>query len=78
MAIRESFSTPEEINTGTPPSKRILAVFAHGEYNKMVHGPLIAEEIRIETIRRACPLFNDWVAHLEAWISEPEPQKQVA
>lgn len=31
------------------------------------HGPLIAERIGIEAIRRKCPAFNEWVAHLQAW-----------
>ncbi len=68
-AIRNRFSTPEEINTHptTAPSKRILRTFAPGTYSKTVHGPIIAEEIGIDTIRRQCPGFNLWLEKLEAW-----------
>ena len=50
-AIRGAFATPEHINNSpqTAPSKRILALVPH--YKKTVDGPLIAEDIGLDTIR---------------------------
>lgn len=69
IAIRAQFPTPEDINNSraTAPSKRILAAFPDGSYNKTEHGPVIAEAIGLATIRRHCPQFDAWVAMLEAW-----------
>lgn len=68
-AIRAQFATAEDINNGpqTAPSKRIAAVFAPGQYSKVVHGPLIAEAIGLPRIRAECRGFDDWVSALEAW-----------
>ena len=68
-AVRSAFGNPEEINDSpqTAPSKRILNIFANGEYSKTEHGPLIAEEIGLLTIREACPGFHAWLSGLEAW-----------
>jgi hypothetical protein len=56
---------PEEINDApdTAPSKRILAVMPN--YQKPFHGPLIACEIGIDTMRAECPHFNGWISRLE-------------
>ncbi|HYN79067.1 MAG TPA: DUF4276 family protein [Lamprocystis sp. (in: g-proteobacteria)] len=69
LAVRNAFSNPEQINDGpmTAPSKRILSIFANGEYSKMEHGPLIAEKIGLPTIRHLCPGFHEWVSGLEVW-----------
>lgn len=66
--IAKSFATPEEINNSreTAPSKRILQVFDRGEYDKVVHGPIIAQEIGLARIREVCPQFHAWVSQLEA------------
>jgi hypothetical protein len=55
---------PEEVNDSplTAPSKRILA--AMPGYQKTFHGPLIACEIGLDSIRRACPHFDQWVQRL--------------
>lgn len=68
LSIRQSFATPEDINNSraTAPSKRVLAAFALGTYSKTEHGPIIAEEIGIETIRQECPGFNRWLNALES------------
>ena len=68
-AISNQFATPEDINNHptTAPSKRILKSFAPGTYSKTIHGPIIAEEIGIETIRIKCPGFNLWLEKLELW-----------
>ncbi|WP_421504442.1 DUF4276 family protein [Erwinia rhapontici] len=70
--IRCQFSSPEDINNHptTAPSKRILRAFDHGTYNKVEHGPIIAEEIGIEVIRAQCPGFNQWLQTLEVWKEE--------
>lgn len=67
--IRETFASPEDINDSpeTAPSKRILAIFANGTYSKTEHGPLIAEAIGLDEIRKQCPAFNEWLGKLEAW-----------
>lgn len=66
-AIREQFSTPEEINDSplTAPSKRILGLVP--EYEKPLMGTLAVLEIGLDTIRRECPLFRAWVERLEQW-----------
>ncbi|WKW41884.1 DUF4276 family protein [Kosakonia cowanii] len=68
-AIRMQFSNPEKINNhpSTAPSKRILKTFPQGTYSKTEHGPIIAEEIGIDVIRRQCPGFNQWLDKLESW-----------
>jgi hypothetical protein len=65
-AIRSSFETPEFINEGSEshPSRRIKSVWPG--YNKSSHGQVIAEALGLAIIRRECPLFNEWVTHLEA------------
>ncbi|MFC4158431.1 DUF4276 family protein [Chitinimonas lacunae] len=35
-------------------------------YQKTVHGPLIACDIGLDAIRRACPHFNGWLQAMEA------------
>lgn len=69
--IRTTFATPEEINNSkeTAPSKRILAAFAPGTYSKTEHGPIIAEEIGLKTIRQECPEFNNWVQAMERLVA---------
>lgn len=45
------------------PSKRIAAVCP--SYNKVIDGVQAAASIGIETIRRECPHFRDWIETLE-------------
>lgn len=67
--VRQAFESPEDINNSreTAPSKRILSIFGEGAYSKTEHGPLIAEAIGIDEIRRQCPQFDAWLTSLEAW-----------
>jgi hypothetical protein len=69
-AVRDSFADPEQINEGpeTAPSKRITQLFAG--YRKVLHGPLAAKRIGVETIRGECPHFNDWYGTLERLAAE--------
>lgn len=61
-----SKTLPEDINDSphTAPSKRILA--AMPDYQKTVHGPLIACDIGLDAIRAACPHFDRWLKSIEA------------
>jgi hypothetical protein len=63
--IRHQFSTPEDINDdpNTAPSKRIVDIFP--AYQKALYGPLVAKRIGLETLRRECNHFNDWLTWLE-------------
>jgi hypothetical protein len=63
--IRDEFPTPEDINDDpdTAPSKRVVA--AHPAYRKPLYGALAALAVGIETMRRECPRFNQWVGRLE-------------
>jgi len=64
--VAQAHSTPEDINDGplTAPSKRLLAVMPG--YQKTFHGPLIACEIGLDAMRRACPHFHAWLQAFEA------------
>ena len=64
--IRSSFSSPEDINDdpNTAPSKRIAGALSG--YQKPLHGPLVARETGIETIRKECARFHGWIKSLEA------------
>lgn len=66
QAIRDQFDSPEHINNdpNSAPSKRIEALITG--YDKVTLGSLVALEIGLDSIRRECPLFNDWVEELLA------------
>ena len=65
VAIRNGFSTPEEINDGreTAPSQRLLALLPG--YDKPVYGSLAAIAVGLNVIRRECLRFDRWVGRLE-------------
>jgi hypothetical protein len=62
--IREKFPSPEYIDEGrdSAPSKRILALCDN--YDKVVHGSLLALDIGLEKICRECPLFAGWLQEI--------------
>ena len=64
--IRQQFETPEHINDNstTAPSKRIEALIP--QYNKVLHGPLVAGETGLDSMRNECPRFNEWLSRLES------------
>lgn len=66
--VRESFTTPEEINDSpeSAPSKRILASVPN--YQKPLHGVAAASDIGLTVIRRECPHFRQWLARLESLV----------
>ena len=59
----ERDSSPELINLNAPPSKRILDQIP--EYDKVVAGVLVVEDIGLERTRRACLHFGEWLSGLE-------------
>ena len=65
QTIRNGFPTPEDINNdpSTKPSARIKNLFPG--YQKGLHGPLSTARIGLETMRRECMHFGQWVAKLE-------------
>ena len=69
-AVREQFTTPEDINDSceTAPSKRIARAIPR--YDKRLHGPILAEEIGLDRIRAECPRFDAWVRRLESLRAE--------
>lgn len=60
-AVLSECGSPECVNTGinTAPSKRLIKWNPY--YTKTQNGHKIAQEIGIPTIRKACPLFNEWL-----------------
>jgi len=68
--IKQNFPTPEDINNNpsTAPSKRIEKIFP--DYDKVADGPVIAQRIGLDAIRRECPHFNDWIEYIEKKFSE--------
>jgi len=67
QAIRDQFSSPEEINDSpvTAPSKRVIGLVQG--YEKPLMGTLAILEIGLDAIRRECPHFREWLARLESW-----------
>jgi hypothetical protein len=65
-AIRQGFPTPEDINDSpnTAPSKRVLHLCP--SYSKVLDGTRAARTVGIDTMRRECPHFREWVERLEA------------
>lgn len=68
QAIRDAFTSPEEINDSplTAPSKRVEALVAG--YEKPLLGALAVLGIGLETIRQECPHFRAWLGQLEQWV----------
>ncbi len=65
LAIRNTVNSAEEINDApqTAPSKRIGLLAAN--YQKALHGPVIANAVGLVALRADCPRFNNWVKWLE-------------
>lgn len=67
-AVLAECGTPEKINNSpqTAPSKRLekWCKVKGSTYKKTIMGVTIAEKIGIAQIRRACPLFNQWLEQL--------------
>ncbi len=70
QAAVDSCGGAEQVNDGseTAPSKRLAAALQQHlrqRYDKKFHGPLLAMEIGLPAIRRACPRFDGWLSKLE-------------
>lgn len=67
MRLVKKFKSPELINDGaeTAPSKRIIKIIPEYKYLKPIVGPSVAQQIGLETIRKKCPHFNEWLIKLE-------------
>ena len=65
QAIRGNFQTPEDINDSpdTAPSKRVGKLYPR--YQKPLMGVAAMQQIGLDAVRAACPLFNGWVETLE-------------
>ena len=65
QGIRDDFACPEEIDDSpeTAPSKRVESLVPR--YEKPLLGTLAALEIGLDVMRRDCPHFGAWLAHLE-------------
>ncbi len=68
-AIRDSVSTPEDINERSEwaPSKRIRSLFPG--YRKTLHGPTVAGRIGLAQIRSECAHCAWWLSQLEAYVT---------
>ena len=64
--ILDEAGDPEAINDSyeTCPSRRITGHVSR--YRKKLNGPIITKAIGLETLRRECTHFDEWVARLEA------------
>jgi len=64
--ILDEAENPEAINDNydTCPSRRITGHVSR--YRKKLNGPIITKEIGLDTLRRECTHFDEWVASLEA------------
>jgi hypothetical protein len=64
-AILNECGGAENINHGydTCPSRRLKRLFT--AYDKVRHGPPLANKIGLPRIREACPRFDQWLAKLE-------------
>lgn len=64
-AIRNRHISPEHIaiSQNNPPSRRILDLCP--DYDKIMHGSLLALEIGLATMRAQCSYFHGWLTKLE-------------
>lgn len=64
--VISQFANPEAINEGkeTAPSKRLIHIFK--EYKKTLHGISIAKHLGLETIRKSCSHFDNWLKMIES------------
>ncbi len=68
-AILTECGEPELINNSlqTAPSKRLESLYSR--FKKTSTGIKIAEKIGIDTMRKKCPVFNEWLTTLEGLIN---------
>ncbi|MDK2840792.1 MAG: hypothetical protein PWQ17_297 [Anaerophaga sp.] len=63
--VFEEYPNPEEINDQpqSAPSSRLL--YHLKNYDKVVMGPILAQETGLSKIREKCPRFNQWIDNIE-------------
>lgn len=63
--IFEEYPNPEKINDRpeSTPSRRLLNHLK--DYDKVVMGPILAQETGLTRIREKCPRFNRWINSIE-------------
>jgi hypothetical protein len=66
QSVRQEFPTPEDIDDSpnTAPSKRVIRLCP--SYRKVLNGTGAAMAVGVDTMRRECPHFREWVERLEA------------
>jgi len=66
IAEKGHFDSPEHINDSprTAPSKRILK--HRPDYEKPLHGSLIALDIGLDVMRHECKHFDRWISKIES------------
>ena len=64
ISVINEFNNPEEINSNPEkaPSKRLMKIVT--DYDKVIHGNIIALEIGIDGILNKCPRFKHWIEML--------------
>lgn len=64
--LTEYNNDPEEIDSGNPPSKRLMHIYESNKahYSKIVDGTRIMEKIGLERMRENCHHFNEWIEKL--------------
>jgi hypothetical protein len=62
--VRAEFVTPEDINddSNRAPSKRVLSICP--SYRKVLDGTLAGRSVGVDSMRRECPHFRDWIERL--------------
>ena len=70
------FQSPEHINDSpdTAPSKRIAKLLPG--YDKVLHGPRIAQNIGLASIRQHCNAFDGWLLRLEDLCRDTANQRE--
>ncbi len=68
VKISRHYGNPELIDDGaeTAPSKRIIRWIPEYKGRKSSAGPLIADKIGLQLIRKSCSHFDSWLKQLEA------------
>ena len=66
--MASKFESPEVIDDcpDGAPSKRIIAELPEYANRKVTVGPLVAQEIGLDALRRRCSHFDEWIRTLEA------------
>ena len=65
IRIKQSFTCIENINNSRSSAPSIRIKYLVSDYEKTFHGPLIAAEIGIDTLRQESPHFNEWLCFIE-------------